>query len=177
MVCCCCCWLLLLLAAAGLQALASVFMALTPLPPDLFTAPTTSCRSLWQGTLSDYKNELLFSEFGLNYSTLLERFRKVGRAGEGEELAAGVWLRHRRIEQGKVMWQGGKSKHRQNVETAAKLTAFRLPQGSVVIRQRVRHTKTTADGRTKEKERLEVTVLHCDIIRDAFWKEHPQLLA
>lgn len=32
-----------------------------------------------QGTLSDYKNELLFSQFGLNYSTLPERFRKVRR--------------------------------------------------------------------------------------------------
>lgn len=33
-----------------------------------------------QGTLSDYKNELLFSQFGLNYSMLPERFRKVGAA-------------------------------------------------------------------------------------------------
>lgn len=32
-----------------------------------------------QGTLSDYKNELLFSQFGLNYSTLPERFRKASR--------------------------------------------------------------------------------------------------
>jgi len=32
---------------------------------------------LLQGTMSDYKNEMLFSQFGINYSTLPERFRKV----------------------------------------------------------------------------------------------------
>lgn len=47
----------------------------------------------------------------------------------------------------------------------------------MVVRQRVMHVKTTADGRTKEKERLEPCVLHCDIIKDAFWKERPHLLA
>ena len=29
-----------------------------------------------QGTLSDYKNELLFSTFNINYSSLPERYRK-----------------------------------------------------------------------------------------------------
>jgi len=52
-----------------------------------------------------------------------------------------------------------------------------LPQGSVVVRQRVMHVKTTADGRTKEKERLGPCGLHCEFIRDAFWKERPHLLA
>lgn len=46
-----------------------------------------------------------------------------------------------------------------------------------MIRQRVMHVKQTADGGTKEKERLEPCVLHCDIIRDAFWAQHPELLA
>lgn len=46
----------------------------------------------------------------------------------------------------------------------------------MVIRQRVLRARTTADGRTVERERLEATVLHCDIIKDAFWAEHPELL-
>lgn len=50
-------------------------------------------------------------------------------------------------------------------------------QGSVVIRQRVTVQKQTTDGRTKQKERLQPVVLHCDIIRDAFWQQHPELLA
>jgi len=52
-----------------------------------------------------------------------------------------------------------------------------LLQGSVVIRQKVVVQKPTADGGTKEKERLEPCVLHCDIIRDEFWHQHPELLA
>ncbi|KAI3433781.1 hypothetical protein D9Q98_003586 [Chlorella vulgaris] len=85
----------------------------------------TEAHAQLQGTLADYKNELLFSQFGLNYNALPERFRK----------------------------------------------------GSVVIRQRVKHVKQTADGRSKEKERLEPCVLHCDIIRDHFWQQHAELLA
>jgi hypothetical protein len=50
-------------------------------------------------------------------------------------------------------------------------------QGSVVVRQRVKHVRQTEDGRTKERERLEPCVLHCDIIKDGFWRENPQLLA
>ena len=31
----------------------------------------------FQGTLSSHKNEMLFSEFGINYNNVPERFRKV----------------------------------------------------------------------------------------------------
>ncbi|KAL4437020.1 hypothetical protein ABPG75_004159 [Micractinium tetrahymenae] len=86
---------------------------------------TAEAHAELRGSLSDYKNELLFSRFGINYSTLPERFRK----------------------------------------------------GSVVIRQRVTVQKQMPDGRTKQKERLEPVVLHCDIIRDDFWRQHPELLA
>jgi hypothetical protein len=52
-----------------------------------------------------------------------------------------------------------------------------LLQGSVVIWQRVKFLKQASDGQTREKERQEPVVLHCDIIRDAFWTQHPELLA
>lgn len=52
-----------------------------------------------------------------------------------------------------------------------------LLQGSVVIRQRVTVEKQTPDGRIKLKERLQPVVLHCDIIKDDFWQQHPELLA
>lgn len=85
---------------------------------------TTDAHEELRGTLSDYKNEMLFSQFGVNYSKLPERFRK----------------------------------------------------GSVVIRQQVMVEKQAADGRIKTKERMQPTVLHCDIIRDEFWQKHPELL-
>ena len=36
---------------------------------------------LLQGTQSGYKNELLFSQFGVNYNALPEQLRKVGGGG------------------------------------------------------------------------------------------------
>ncbi len=32
-----------------------------------------------QGTQADFKNELLFSQFGINYNNLPEQYRKVGK--------------------------------------------------------------------------------------------------
>ena len=49
-------------------------------PPSFALRPRSPLPATAQGTLSDYKNELLFSQFGLNYSTLPERFRKVRRS-------------------------------------------------------------------------------------------------
>ena len=51
-------------------------------------------------------------------------------------------------------------------------------QGSVVVRQkRLVAVKLDASGLPVERERNEPTVLHCDIIRDDFWKENPALLS
>ena len=36
-----------------------------------------------QGTLADFKNELLFNEFGINYNGLPEQFKKVSGGGGG----------------------------------------------------------------------------------------------
>lgn len=51
-------------------------------------------------------------------------------------------------------------------------------QGTTVVRLRslvvVKHLE---DGTPVTRERAEPTALHCDIIRDDFWKQHPHLLA
>jgi hypothetical protein len=36
--------------------------------------------------------------------------------------------------------------------------------------------KVREDGAAVERERVEPCALHCDIIRDGFWGEHPELL-
>jgi hypothetical protein len=36
--------------------------------------------------------------------------------------------------------------------------------------------KTLPDGTPVERERPGVAVLHTDIIKDAFWEEHPDIL-
>ncbi|KAJ2718283.1 tRNA-His guanylyltransferase [Coemansia sp. Benny D115] len=75
------------------------------------------------GTLSSDKNELLFSEFGINYNDEKEIFKK----------------------------------------------------GSVVIRDKVL-VDVTIDGKVVQKPKPVVAVVHKDIIKDAFWKEHPEIL-
>ncbi|KAF6252077.1 histidine tRNA 5'-guanylyltransferase [Scenedesmus sp. NREL 46B-D3] len=71
------------------------------------------------------KNELLFSQFGINYAQLPEQFRK----------------------------------------------------GSTVMKRPVRSVvKYREDGTPVERDRVQEVVLHCDIIGDAFWQEHQQLL-
>ena len=104
-----------------------------------------------QGTQTDFKNELLFTTFGINYSTLPERFRKV--RGVQRQLA--------------LHCRGGGL----NI-----CLALHLLQGSVVVRSKIVERRQRADGSIKEKEVVQPTVLHVDLIRDAFWLERPELL-
>ncbi|XP_038628983.1 probable tRNA(His) guanylyltransferase isoform X4 [Tachyglossus aculeatus] len=87
-----------------------------------------------KGTLAADKNEILFSEFNINYNNEPPMYRK----------------------------------------------------GTVLIWQKVSEvtTKETKQPEDKEEQRVEVTrtrtkvvPLHCDIIGDAFWKEHQEILA
>ncbi len=48
----------------------------------------------------------------------------------------------------------------------------------MLVREKVRVvTKHLPDGTPVEKERVQVVIKHCDIIGQAFWEEHPQILA
>lgn len=52
-----------------------------------------------------------------------------------------------------------------------------LLQGSTVLKRPVRAVvKYREDGTPVERDRVQEVVLHCDIIGDAFWQEHQQLL-
>ncbi|PIA17500.1 tRNAHis guanylyltransferase [Coemansia reversa NRRL 1564] len=77
-----------------------------------------------RGTLSRDKNELLFSEYGINYNAIENIFKK----------------------------------------------------GSVVIRDRELIDVVDTVGKTSKRSRGVVRTLHCDIIKDAFWASHPEIL-
>lgn len=122
-----------------------------------------------QGTQADYKNELLFSDFGINYAKLPEQYRKVSaRETRHKETGAAGLQRLPVLLQPATRLPTSKC----HADAAAPLA----PQGSVVVRQKVKRTVEREGGVAVEKEVTEVVVLHCDIIRDAFWKEHPALL-
>ena len=46
----------------------------------------------------------------------------------------------------------------------------------MVVWQQVTVSKERGDGSTVQRERRAPTVLHEDIIGDAFWRDHPELL-
>ncbi|KAJ1862653.1 alpha-1,4-glucan branching enzyme [Coemansia sp. RSA 989] len=75
-------------------------------------------------TLSSDKNELLFSEFGINYNDEPEMFKK----------------------------------------------------GSVLIRDTELIDVTDTSGKITKRTRGVVSTLHCDIIKDKFWADHPEIL-
>ncbi|KAJ2553389.1 tRNA-histidine guanylyltransferase 1-like [Coemansia sp. RSA 1933] len=76
------------------------------------------------GTLSKDKNELLFSEFGINYNNEPEIFKK----------------------------------------------------GSVLIRDKQIVDAPGPGGKPAKRTKLFVNILHCDIIKDGFWAQHPEIL-
>ncbi len=89
-------------------------------------ASRTDAQRRLAGTVTAEKNELLFSEFGINYADLPAMHRK----------------------------------------------------GSVLRRSRAPEVvKTAADGTEVVRERTRVVTEHCDVIGDAFWAAHPELLA
>jgi hypothetical protein len=51
-----------------------------------------------------------------------------------------------------------------------------LTQGSVVMRAPVKVVKELDDGTLKERSSTKLVVQHVDIIRQQFWKEHPEVM-
>lgn len=86
-----------------------------------------------QGTLAADKNEILFSEFNINYNNEPMMFRK------------GTVL----------IWQKVDEVTTKEVKLPAEMEGMKM----VVTRTRTKPVP-----------------LHCDIIGDAFWKEHPEIL-
>ncbi|KAJ2632326.1 tRNA-His guanylyltransferase, partial [Coemansia sp. RSA 1694] len=49
-------------------------------------------------------------------------------------------------------------------------------KGSVLVRELVPIDVDDKDGNKVRRQKRVVQILHCDIIRDAFWREHPEIL-
>jgi len=115
-----------------------------------------------QGTLTQDKNELLYSQFGINYSDLPPQFRKVAADSVlpcTPRLDSHAMAAHQ-------CWT-----------TCVASTAAACVQGSVLIRrQKQVVVKTAPDGTQVLRARSECAVLHEDVIGDAFWAQHPDLL-
>ncbi|KAG9292887.1 hypothetical protein G9A89_016249 [Geosiphon pyriformis] len=76
-----------------------------------------------KGTVSAGKNELLFSQFGINYNDLPKMYRK----------------------------------------------------GSILIRKEVATIKTNTEGQEIMRQKKIISIIHEDVIKEKFWKDHAEL--
>uniref|UniRef100_F7F312 tRNA(His) guanylyltransferase n=1 Tax=Monodelphis domestica TaxID=13616 RepID=F7F312_MONDO len=116
-----------------------------------------------RGTLAADKNEILFSEYNINYNNEPPMFRK------GTVL---IWKKMRKI----------KPLRSEIICPKASEKLDFLPKCSYKSIKEIKSKEIKPPGETEGKQ-VEVTrirtkpvALHCDIIGDTFWKEHPEIL-
>ncbi|KAF8577581.1 tRNAHis guanylyltransferase [Ramaria rubella] len=115
---------------------------------------TAQAHETLRGTVSSTKNDMLFDRFGINYNELPARFRK------GSVLV--------RVEVPLPNVQPAVS----NSETLH----IETPPVDAFTAEAPHQLITKKHGK-KVKPSHQVSVLHCDVIKDEFWLEHPELLA
>jgi len=108
------------------------------------------------GTLSGDKNEILFSEFGINYNKEPELFRK-----------------------GTVLVAPKPSEVKKGSRKSRKAYAERMKsdQGGGIIEDATEKLESISLSSTETKNSIdEIIELNCDIIQDQFWNDYPYLL-
>lgn len=133
---------------------------------------------------------MLFSEFGVNYNSVPARFRKVAFPHLSSSVSvfggrsASLGARPRaprglppREPRRRVVSSPHPSLH---VPFHARPMPMApgpspCPQGSTIIRLLQSTPVTRPDGSVGARQRWVPSVLHVDIIGDAFWQEHPEL--
>ncbi|KAJ2372739.1 tRNA-histidine guanylyltransferase 1-like, partial [Coemansia sp. RSA 2611] len=50
-------------------------------------------------------------------------------------------------------------------------------KGSVLVRELTPIDVVDKDGKSVQRQKMVVQIQHCDIIGDAFWREHPEILS
>ncbi|KAF8514550.1 tRNAHis guanylyltransferase [Hysterangium stoloniferum] len=108
---------------------------------------TTQAHEILRGTISSQKHEILHSRFDINYNTLPARFRK-----------------------GSVVVRQEIPPPQLSISEADP-----LPSGeSASSAEATLHIRSKKQS--KKKPEYEISVVHVDIIKDAFWLEHPNIL-
>jgi tRNA(His) guanylyltransferase len=124
-----------------------------------------------QGTASAQKHELLHTKFGINYNQVSERYRKGSVLVRDVVQVWPLLSRSRTNLPGEISSQPNlaqSSNGDTNTAASADHTAEAL---DVDARDTNPHVKGS-----KLKTRMELHMLHCDIISDEFWAARPWLL-
>ena len=132
--------------------------------------------SLTQGTVSADKNELLFSQFGINYNNLPEIYRK------GSVL---IWTPAQKASAGNKKCEDLDKKTDQAQSNVTEKEQFNdddkshdssSPPAPGAAAVSLAAANDRGSGRSKGKVKRVVKVLHVDIIGDKFWTEHTDIL-
>ncbi|CCO32188.1 tRNA(His) guanylyltransferase [Rhizoctonia solani AG-1 IB] len=113
-----------------------------------------------KGTLSKDKHEILFSNYGINYNTLLERFKK-GSIIVMQNESAGVAI------------PSIPKESTNNTDVSDPVINFQNVQDAIPAKP---ESKKIAKNKAKRAPPTTVNVIHVDIIKDEFWTARPELL-
>ena len=117
--------------------------------------------SFGQGTLAADKNEILFSQFGINYNNEPEMYRK------GSIIYCDVGCPLPNLIPSNEFYTHAVQYH-QGVPDPAAL--------GVSKNSEVEMSKTQKEKERKRRSKAEIVVQHTDIIKDDFWEQRPWLL-
>ncbi|KII89709.1 hypothetical protein PLICRDRAFT_90895 [Plicaturopsis crispa FD-325 SS-3] len=124
---------------------------------------TTQAHATLRGTVSAQKHELLFSRFGINYNQISARYRK-----------GSIIVREISHHQPFDPTTSTTPQKDANDDVLSLTASEESTEESVLPPNKVATSGKKGKGKTKVQTTIEVH--HCDIIRDEFWKERPNLL-
>ncbi|KAG8928954.1 tRNA-His guanylyltransferase [Tulasnella sp. 419] len=141
---------------------------------------TTEAHARLRGTVSSQKNEILFSQFNINYNDMDARFRKgsvlvwnsLKSAPESHETTLGQYLNDDSASQ-QPSSPGIEGSDLLSEGSAKGLTED--PQNLVLQNKNQRGMSKRAQKKQAKRDRV-IATLHCDVIKDAFWLERNEIL-
>ncbi|KDQ13865.1 hypothetical protein BOTBODRAFT_160155 [Botryobasidium botryosum FD-172 SS1] len=141
---------------------------------------TTEAHEKLRGTVSSAKNEILFTEFGINYNKLPTRFRKGSTLVREEEVVAPLPTETMIREPSTNLNDDELPPAVPEVEADTSvqgLDPVGQPTESVPREEEGKPPKTGKKKSRKAKKVSVVKVLHCDIIGKEFWERREDILA
>ncbi|KAG8986938.1 tRNA-His guanylyltransferase [Tulasnella sp. JGI-2019a] len=139
---------------------------------------TAEAHKRLQGTYSNDKNEILHSQFNVNYAHLPERYRK------GSVL---IWKQVAPSDP-----ESNDEPHSTSADDVSSSTATEIesdptpmveasPGGAGAVEDRITRKRLKKQQKKRDKElkrevKVDIAVLHCDIIDDAFWAKNDKIL-
>ncbi|KAG9019856.1 tRNA-His guanylyltransferase, partial [Tulasnella sp. 427] len=129
---------------------------------------TTEAHQKLKGTVSANKNEILFTQFGINYNTVDARYRKGSvivrsLADDTTEAPPSAQVE---VEATESLYS----------EASVEVIGEQDVEAQRIQRRRERKEAKKAEKVAARKREWVLSVMHCDMIGEDFWQTNPQIL-